>query len=347
MATDLVPFGKHKGQPVIALAQDRDYCDWLLQQSWFMQRFPELHTIVVNNFGEPTETPEHNRLQLRFLDDTFRAQCTQAVFARKAPRNNWPALALSAINLPEFEVGGVDVLWTVEYVGVAIERHTRSSKNELGVLYEREKGEVYQYVSHFGLYHPKDSPEYLAWKKLEAARHKRIMEFEKRWKPYEKFTDCTESTTVLRCVTGHLKTITVECKPTLGDDYPAVLRYMKSLNLGHTAQTLVVGVYQGSGGSIEEVRIFFQRSGIVLLMVEEIEATAPLRVARSEDVRAPIHFWDTSRAPTTEIYCSHCGKDQEASTENDSTDYTCTKCRYQVVEPPTVQQAANRAAAGG
>jgi len=27
MATDLVPLGKYKGQPVTALAQDRPYCD--------------------------------------------------------------------------------------------------------------------------------------------------------------------------------------------------------------------------------------------------------------------------------------------------------------------------------
>lgn len=73
---ELIPFGKYKGQPLATMASDRDYCEWLLQQSWFVERFPQIHTIVVNNFGEPSETPEHNALQIRFLDDRFRAQCT-------------------------------------------------------------------------------------------------------------------------------------------------------------------------------------------------------------------------------------------------------------------------------
>jgi uncharacterized protein (DUF3820 family) len=36
--TSIVPFGKYKGQPVEALAQDRSYLDWLQTQNWFMAR---------------------------------------------------------------------------------------------------------------------------------------------------------------------------------------------------------------------------------------------------------------------------------------------------------------------
>src|SRR4029453_16186290 len=85
----LVPFGKYKGQPVEVIAEDRQDCDWLLEQTWFVQRYPQLHTLVINNFGEPTETPEHNALQIRFLDETFRAQCTELAFQFFRRQHAW------------------------------------------------------------------------------------------------------------------------------------------------------------------------------------------------------------------------------------------------------------------
>ena len=71
MANNVVPFGKYKGQPVEAMAADRDYVDWLLAQPWFKDKHETIYTLVVNNFGEPSETPEHNALQALFLDDAF------------------------------------------------------------------------------------------------------------------------------------------------------------------------------------------------------------------------------------------------------------------------------------
>jgi hypothetical protein len=67
----IVTFGKYKGQPVEALAADRQYFEWLSGQAWFRERYQNIYTLIVNNFAEPNETPEHNRLQVRFLDDVF------------------------------------------------------------------------------------------------------------------------------------------------------------------------------------------------------------------------------------------------------------------------------------
>jgi hypothetical protein len=69
--TEVVPFGTYKGQPVEALASDRQYCDWLAGQPWFRERFQNIYTVVVNNFAELSETPEHIALQALFLDDGF------------------------------------------------------------------------------------------------------------------------------------------------------------------------------------------------------------------------------------------------------------------------------------
>src|SRR6266446_810452 len=170
MTTDLVPFGKHKGQPVTALAQDRDYCDWLLQQSWFVQRFPELHTIVVNNFGEPTETPEHNRLQLRFLEEDFRLRCMRLALEHYDPgffeekwskphrvqfeyelptkyrqalntgipvfRRAYPYAAITTLHDPEFECHGIDVQWKFDQLSLA--HHYTVEHHNTALFHERD-----------------------------------------------------------------------------------------------------------------------------------------------------------------------------------------------------------------
>jgi len=69
--TNIVPFGKYRGQPIEALATDRDYCDWLMGQTRFRERYGAVYTLIVNNFAEPSATPEHNALQARFLDEDF------------------------------------------------------------------------------------------------------------------------------------------------------------------------------------------------------------------------------------------------------------------------------------
>lgn len=39
----LMPFGKHKGQPLSAVRADRQYCGWLCAQPWFPKKFAHLH----------------------------------------------------------------------------------------------------------------------------------------------------------------------------------------------------------------------------------------------------------------------------------------------------------------
>lgn len=79
MASEVIPFGKYKGQPVEAMAADQQYIEWLMGQSWFRDRYQNIYTLVVNNFTEPSETPEHNALQTRFLDAPFAIATARAL----------------------------------------------------------------------------------------------------------------------------------------------------------------------------------------------------------------------------------------------------------------------------
>ncbi len=71
MTGQVVPFGKYKGQPAETLAADRDYCEWLLTQPWFTDKYHDVYNIVVNYGAEPQDSPEHNQMQAQFLEDEW------------------------------------------------------------------------------------------------------------------------------------------------------------------------------------------------------------------------------------------------------------------------------------
>ena len=69
MNGEIVPFGKYKGQPVETLTADADYCEWLIAQPWFSSKYRNVYNIVIQGGAEPQDSPEHNEMQARFLDD--------------------------------------------------------------------------------------------------------------------------------------------------------------------------------------------------------------------------------------------------------------------------------------
>lgn len=60
----------------------------------------------------------------------------------------------------------------------------------------------------------------------------------------------------------------VECKPVLGDDYPAVLRQMKASKCG----VLLVGSggYTGTGATIDQVATIFRTAGITIVHLSDV-----------------------------------------------------------------------------
>lgn len=73
--TGIIPFGKHKGRLIEELlAEDPQYLQWLCTQDWFRNKFTVLHQVIINRGAEPEETPEHNAMQVKFLDDEYCAR---------------------------------------------------------------------------------------------------------------------------------------------------------------------------------------------------------------------------------------------------------------------------------
>jgi hypothetical protein len=237
MATQsLVPFGKYKGQPLEVIGQDRGYCEWLLTQAWFVERFPQIHTVVINNFGEPADTPEHNALQLRLLDEGFRAKCTALALQFFSPQRAWrhevlegdagslmylstPSFSFAAA--PTFEEAGIDVAWQVkQWSLVHNTRQPPLDSTTLGRL-----------------------PDAHTTRWIEAP-------------------SCR---------------LAVECKPVIGDDFPAILRFLKNLpdKLNGACRVVLAGDVRSQTVPLAAIKAFFATSHVALLLVADVEATEP------------------------------------------------------------------------
>lgn len=220
MTKQIVPFGKYKDQPIEVLAADRPYLDWMLAQSWFKDRYPELFTIVINNFQEPADTPEHNAMHMKFLDDNY-------VFDLLAPIVGFDS---GTVLKKRFECDGWDVFVILSnHIQAAIDEISRK-EIELNIEYK--------------------SCDYCV------RREEILCELDKLW--------------------SGIKTagIYVELKPTISDDFPAVMRQMKSMKRVQAKEcdmrfcVLVVGTYTGIGATREQFVQFMANEGIHVIFAE-------------------------------------------------------------------------------
>jgi uncharacterized protein (DUF3820 family) len=79
-APKIIPFGKYRGRLLDeVLADDPAYLQWLAGQDWFRAKFNILHQVIINRGAEPEETPDHNAMQVKFLDDDFCLRFLNAV----------------------------------------------------------------------------------------------------------------------------------------------------------------------------------------------------------------------------------------------------------------------------
>jgi hypothetical protein len=249
MSSNLVPFGKYKGQPVEALAQDRQYVDWLTAQPWFRDRFASLYTVIINNFAEPSETPDHNALQVLFLDDAFCAQF-MTVFKPRAEL------------LRRF----TDEVLRMRRSIVARRKDARSYGSSAG-HYVAEANECEELLAAY------DKP--LEWK----------IQFDKvfEWDGVDVRLDVLIRTTIampwfysygpirfdfVNLDDTAMTRAQIEIKPTVGDDYPAILRQMR----GNHSNVLFTEKYTGVGATTEQFVKTFALSDKRVIFRRDVEA---------------------------------------------------------------------------
>lgn len=232
----IVPFGKYKGQPVELLTADRNYCEWLAGQDWFREKFAELHLTIVNCGNEPVETPEHNRMQAQFLDFDICRALVKALISS--------ASLISSELLTEEEVALECVTLDI------IERKPWNEMAVGGLLFEDKGWDVSFSLAHGTsvccVSQKELTPSYSYYDRSDTWNNRTYLDFSFR----ERFC--------------------VECKPSLGDDYPAVLRQIKARpNEGY--RVLLINRFAAIGADYEQVKKFYLNSRIHVLLESELK----------------------------------------------------------------------------
>jgi hypothetical protein len=232
----IIPFGKHVGRLVEeVLADDPQYLQWLTTRDWFRTGYPVLYQIVINRGGVPEDTPQHNALQVRFLNDDF-------------------CIAFMEYITPAFGHRAFERLYESNQARI----------KELNRAWERGyryyKGEEFDY------------------EKVEAEINDlsdRRMHFQV-FKAFER-DGVDVALTVTLCYKGdenngmQAGNASIEIKPTVGDDYPAVLRQMRRIQ----SSVLFLRDYVGKGATREQFVETFKTANITVVFAEDLEDYTP------------------------------------------------------------------------
>ena len=267
----LMPLGKYKGREISEIATtDPEYLKWLTAQSWFEQRYSHLfQTIITNNYyNEPAETPDHNAMQVRFLDAKYLTGFIKTIKTKE----DWQSLfcyyrrAAAHKQIEEIRHCRELVQKGIEHLG---------SDDPLEFLKTHEQ--------HHYLHGQATS---LLSSML--AEERAIKAFQSIRAGHPSFTQVQFEVDGWDVVFGygrrnkrdkHVKVsdrFLIECKPTLGDDYPAVLRQMvkQEARFAHGDHywsqdqhlICVVGEYTGRGATWEQVQQIFASKNFKLIL---------------------------------------------------------------------------------
>jgi hypothetical protein len=258
--TNVVPFGKYKGQTIGDIAQrDPAYLQWLTQQNWFIEKFQHLVVNVTNMVAAPEETPAHNEMQARFLDEGYRrAFALEAVdfdplasFREVLVHRKWQAYR---------DLGHEKLNYGYRMFDRARWRKAERRRGDVTKVWqERRRLQAALRETDIGVECTPDKPQFETTTDIE---------FEVEFL----LSEGTWTVTVPRC-------LMVEVKPSLGDDFPAVLRQMKAQRDRHAVLVqigklsgypacrwvLAVGEYAGRGATFDQVTEMFEAADIMVI----------------------------------------------------------------------------------
>jgi hypothetical protein len=274
-STKVIPFGKHKGKLIEEVqVSDPQYLQWLIGQAWVRDKHVALYQTIINYGVEPSETPEHNALQVLFLDDTFCLRFAQRI------TGGFRGAALADVGITRgFEVRGIDVVLEVrdrreppkgeppaELVAALAAHETLAARRpekdgsidelvgfaqEIGVrAADIEYGRAQRHASNLNLYIRQElsSKRY----SLDEQVSKLNVEAEQRWRK--------------ACGTQWIE-LSIELKPSVGDDYPAVLRQMRACK----SNVLFLESYTGSGATEAQFIATFRSAGITVVFRRDLD----------------------------------------------------------------------------
>lgn len=256
--SEVIPFGKYKGQPIEQLQCDKEYLEWLLKQSWFESRYANIRTIVINNFKEASETPEHNRCQAKFLNIDLIGKFVRHFYATTDflevdPDHSrlYTLLAMNGCTLERSDSdgpNGMRVVFIADGAKSYFERVVNSEYRLRGLKQFLWRNEEVEYGFHTVF-------EESGWDVV--IRVKRSFGQEKAFSQY-----------------GNLH---IELKTSICDEYPDILRKVKARSMiGFDTvrprfKVVAYETFGAKGANVKQVTEMFSSSGIFLVDLTAIE----------------------------------------------------------------------------
>lgn len=261
----VVPFGKHKGATVEELlVKDPQYANWMLAQGWVAERFAELHAAILCRGAASEDSPEHNAIQVRFLDEAFRTACLIAAHPT----------AIADLKAKRFQLdlydAGMGLRWKQDLLKrkkEIISGYTASKDPYSAKRFSAAKADIPVLSEEISVLERQIetlSPgSYMVGSsvKFEQRGIDVVVEWHVAIAGME--DSRREGDTGLP--------LFIEIKPTMGDDFPSVMRQMQRLR----AKILVLEEYTGRAVSEPQVRKMFEANGMIVLSVRDIEAEIP------------------------------------------------------------------------
>ena len=238
--TNIVPFGKYKGQDVEVMQADQGYVDWFLQQQDMIRKYENIYNVLINFNPDASETPIHNNIQGKFFNELFCASLVSFTdidsinYVIENSKNSCRSFDYLEININniEAELKGWDIVFTYSlFANVNFSEDILELHNNLGKILKSD------------FKHNYDRYDY---NKIICNSFN---------------SDCQYF---------------IEIKPSLSDDYPSVLRQIKkNMNFcrltGRDSIFLVIGEYTGIGVDYDSLKKIFKSSGIEIIKIEDIE----------------------------------------------------------------------------
>jgi len=250
----LITFGKYEGKPIETLATDISYCQWLLTQSWFKERYFPIYHIVINNICVPRDTPEHNRLQIRFADDNFCMALSKLC--------NWKLMNKKKC------------IWNINNAINKLKQANYSSYNnnfdkieELNMQLDEMNENVYlKNGIEYSAY--SNEPFFIIKKVFEEGGGDIIIQTDDQ---NNNSTNCYQDCLAYNYCYIKTDKIAVEIKPSLGDDYALILTEMKSRKFRPDYQCLVYEKFTSVKATLEQIKTVFASDNIKIYSFNEIE----------------------------------------------------------------------------
>lgn len=253
----IVPFGKYKGQQIEALVNDdsfRSWCNWAVNQPGIKEKYTSFCQIIINNFSPPQDTPEHNILQNRFLDKDFcfalGKLCNWKLMKKANCIRNLRTAISKAQKMPDDNY------------------YERNKKDEILEELKFQKKLIDEDVFE------NNGKEFMLDLDTPFFEIKIIFE-QDGWDVIIQSDDgsCRDNCVAFKDCYINTYKIAVEIKPSLGDDYPSVLRQMKRTLIHPDYQCLVYNSFNAKGATIDQLKSVFASSEFKVFSFDEIEKT--------------------------------------------------------------------------